>query len=381
MTAKKATRTHQTAIWDLEPHTKAKHQILRQYLGAWFPIMASRNKRLAFIDAFAGPGSYSNGEDGSPLIVLRTLLEHSSFGKMLDTEFVFMFLEAFEDRYDHLVDSLSRYESSLGGWPKNVHVHHQCTTFADGAQSLLESLESSNSRLAPAVVFIDPFGVSGLPMETVGRLASFPRVEVLINMMINTAKRFAGSDIISDTFDELFGTDAYQQCRDLTGEERQRFLHDLYESQLRGQGNLKYVKSFSMFNRQNQRSYYLFHGTQHIRGLEVMKDAMWKVDPAGGSEFRDTMAGELVLFDANPPFHLLQNDLLAHFAGQTVTIKVVEDWVTEHTPFKKNGHLKIPVLRPMEKDGRIWVSHYPRPTRSTLSYVDGTQITFAGNAE
>ena len=28
-------------IWQLEPHTKAKHELLRYYLGAWFPILAT----------------------------------------------------------------------------------------------------------------------------------------------------------------------------------------------------------------------------------------------------------------------------------------------------------------------------------------------------
>src|SRR5690554_564418 len=29
-------------IWPIEEHTKAKHELLRRYLGAWFPILASR---------------------------------------------------------------------------------------------------------------------------------------------------------------------------------------------------------------------------------------------------------------------------------------------------------------------------------------------------
>ena len=46
-------------IWPLEPHTAAKHEILRRHLGAWFPIMCSWNRRLVFVDGFAGPGQYA----------------------------------------------------------------------------------------------------------------------------------------------------------------------------------------------------------------------------------------------------------------------------------------------------------------------------------
>jgi hypothetical protein len=43
------------------------------------PALSSWNKRLIFTDGFYGPGEYETGEEGSPLIALRTLLEHSYF--------------------------------------------------------------------------------------------------------------------------------------------------------------------------------------------------------------------------------------------------------------------------------------------------------------
>ena len=63
-------------VWDIEPHTARKHAILRRYFEAWFPIMARWNQRVLYIDGFSGPGEYSNGEDGSPLIVLKAARDH-----------------------------------------------------------------------------------------------------------------------------------------------------------------------------------------------------------------------------------------------------------------------------------------------------------------
>ena len=28
------------SLWEIEPHTKAKHEILKRYLDAWFPLRA-----------------------------------------------------------------------------------------------------------------------------------------------------------------------------------------------------------------------------------------------------------------------------------------------------------------------------------------------------
>jgi hypothetical protein len=41
--------------------------------------MARHNGRILFVDGFAGPGRYLDGEDGSPLIALKTLLDHPHF--------------------------------------------------------------------------------------------------------------------------------------------------------------------------------------------------------------------------------------------------------------------------------------------------------------
>jgi three-Cys-motif partner protein len=65
-----------TTIWDLEPHTAAKHEILRRYVQAWAPILSQGNfPHLVFVDGFAGPGRYSKGEEGSPVIALKAVID------------------------------------------------------------------------------------------------------------------------------------------------------------------------------------------------------------------------------------------------------------------------------------------------------------------
>ena len=42
-----------TTIWELEPHTAAKHEILRRYLQAWAPILSQGNfPHLVFVENF-----------------------------------------------------------------------------------------------------------------------------------------------------------------------------------------------------------------------------------------------------------------------------------------------------------------------------------------
>jgi hypothetical protein len=61
-------------LWQLEAHTEAKHRLDKRYLDAWWPIFLQQRwvKRVTYVDAFAGPGEYSGGEEGSPVFALAS---------------------------------------------------------------------------------------------------------------------------------------------------------------------------------------------------------------------------------------------------------------------------------------------------------------------
>ena len=67
-------------LWEAEPHTLAKHAVLRGYLEAWFPILGSWSGRLLYVDGFAGPGDIGAGKKVlrlSPLTSLRSIAQSS----------------------------------------------------------------------------------------------------------------------------------------------------------------------------------------------------------------------------------------------------------------------------------------------------------------
>ena len=83
-----------TQLWEASPHTLAKIEIVRRYLYLWFSILGTRNKRLVYIDGFAGPGRYANSEQGSPVAALqaaKAAIEHPG-AKLDGVEFSFLFV-------------------------------------------------------------------------------------------------------------------------------------------------------------------------------------------------------------------------------------------------------------------------------------------------
>ena len=105
-------------LWEMEPHTAAKHTILRRYLQGWIPIMSrlvaqwavDGRGRLVILDGFCGPGRYVGGEDGSPIIMLKAFLEHSQRDD-IRAELVYAFIDEDKRRTDAPADGDRRTRS------------------------------------------------------------------------------------------------------------------------------------------------------------------------------------------------------------------------------------------------------------------------------
>lgn len=368
-------------VWPLEEHTRAKHELLRRYLGAWFPILASSgwNRRLVFLDGFAGPGVYAGGEPGSPMIALTTLLDHPHFAKWTSVEFVFIFVEADPERFASLKAELKAFWANRpGGQPDNVKIHTDGGTFQEVAEQIVAQVADSDGKsLAPTLAFVDPFGWSGVPMTVIRDLLSPDKCEVLFNFMYDSVNRFVTDSRpnVARHFAELFGTGEAEHlaAAGLSGAERKEFLRDLYEQQLGLVGGFTHVRSFELKDLERGRTaYYLMFGTRHHIGLKVMKDAMWALDPVAGRRFEGFAGDQAVLFTAEPNFVPLRDAILSEFVGRTVSVDAIERFVIEETDYK-TSHFKREVLKPLEQEG-VLVCESPRKKRWT--YPSGTMLRF-----
>src|SRR6266478_5942993 len=95
-----------SALWEAKAHTLAKIAIVRRYLFLWFSILGTNswNKRLVYIDGFAGPGQYSNSEQSSPIAALqaaKSAIERLG-AHLKNVEFSFLFVEKRQDFAENL---------------------------------------------------------------------------------------------------------------------------------------------------------------------------------------------------------------------------------------------------------------------------------------
>jgi three-Cys-motif partner protein len=360
-------------LWEMDRHTAAKHTILRKYLDAWIPILGGgrfARDDLVLIDAFAGPGRYSTGEDGSPLLMLRACLEHSG---EIRAALRYYFIEENDARVAHL-----RSEVGALTLPPSISAEVIHGSFDVEFPALIERVRTRFSGLPPTFAFIDPFGASDLPVALATPLLEVPRCEVLVYFPASYLARFGEQPEFVPIMDSVFSGGDWRAAfaQGINFETRQRILLDLFIDELRKR--VPYVRAFGITPKHEAggNTYYLVFGTANAeQGLRKMKDAMWKVDPVAGMSFRDsTNADHPVLFEEKPDFSSLEQMLRRHFNEDWFTIEEAERFTLLETPFRDNGHLKTPTLRPAEQSGAL---EAVRPAgKKAGSFTAGTKMRF-----
>jgi three-Cys-motif partner protein len=363
----------ESVVWELDPHSKGKHLVLENYLKAWFPKLGMTRGRVLFVDGFAGPGEYVCGEEGSPLIALRVFCNHSARRKM--GQVVFFFIEKDHARFKHLESLVARREPEL---PDNCRVRVRHGEFDETMTEALDSIDRQCTRLAPCFVMIDPFGVSGTPMNVIKRILRSPRSEVYVSLMYEFIDRFRGTGAFEAHLDRLFGCPSWRSGIAIDdGRKRREFFYGLYEHQLREAG-AEYVVHFDLY-RGNRLVYAIFFATQHLDGCNAMKEAIWAVDPWGEFEFHGSHSPQLNL-GLTPRFIELRLALATRFGEREwVGIGEVEDFVKSDQVDFHLRQLRKQALVPMEKDGEIEVD--PATRRRKRTYPQGTMLRFRPSAQ
>lgn len=367
--------------WPIEPHTQAKHEILKYYLGAWFPILAITQRRLLYVDGFAGPGEYAGGEDGSPIIALKVAQQHVLKEKFhrKGVELVFFFIEKDKARFQNLERKLAELQL-----PSNFRVMTECSTFECAFGKALAEIEEQSKHLAPSFVFIDPFGPTGFPMSLVERLAKQVSSEVMVTFNYQSLNQWFVQDNSKHmNLDNLYGTDIWRQALGIRdSNQKETFLRESYQNVLTNLGWR--VRPFRMINKHNQTQYYLFFATTNPLGMLIMKRAMWRAAPAGDFKYSDLSSSQQgILFEKlyeEEYSQQLASQLYQSRRGQTVSKRtLLKNEVAWH-PVCIDRHLTraLKILEYESTSPEVLLVELPNGRRRRKgSYPDDCTITFA----
>lgn len=341
-----------STIYEADPHTRAKHRILKAYLERWLPILdrqaqvVKRSKhRLLYVDGFAGAGEYENSVPGSPLIPIATAIEHShQFACPIEIRLI----EKRSDRVSHLRRLINEKKAKLGASTKLVipdPIEGDCE---EEVRKLVLACDRDKQPLGPAFFFLDQFGYSSFSMDLINMILRHDICEVFSYLNWNMLHPFMSDPTKHAGITKAFGGSEWQQVINLSGQEKENRFRHIYLNALQSRGGVKYAYPFAMRDSNHRVIYWLFFCTNNIRGLEEMKRAMWSVDRSGGFEFSDKFVS-----DRSSMFEYgdgdLARDLVADLAGQTLTVKRVGEYALVNTPAYKY----LEALGVMEREGQI----------------------------
>jgi three-Cys-motif partner protein len=356
-----------------------KTKIVTDYFAAWSSFMLARltrhSDRLAYIDLFAGPGRFEDGQPSTPLWILESAIKNPKLCTRLIT--------MFNDKNQEFARQL---ETEIQALPGIGHLAHQpkVSNIAVGAElvGLLRNL-----KMVPTLFFIDPWGYKGLSLDLIGTAIKSWGCDCIFFFNYNRINPGLNNPFVAERMNDLFGPGRADALRakvaGRSADERQTLIIDELTEAL-GEVGGKYVLPFEFESKTGERpSHYIVFVSKHFRGYHLMKEVMSRVSTDDWEvkrfEYVPVRSPQMSLFPNLGRTHSiasLKEFLVRVCAGMSLTsVRIYED-NTVGTPYT-HKNVKDAIIA-LEKEGRVTVDKplEKRMRKGEVTLGDQRIVTF-----
>lgn len=247
--------------------TLLKLTLFKNYLREWIPVFVARRnpiwKNVNIIDFFAGPGSDSQGNKGSPLLIIDAVEEHLDKIREKEIHFRVILSEPNRKKNNQLSQIIEKKRNSLE--PVTFEIFSK--EFQILFDQILPSLEN-----AANLIFLDQSGIKQITDEVFKKLISLEHTDFLFFISSQTIYRFSENPSIKKYLDmSAINMDDHYQVH--------RKVCEWYRSCI-PEGETYFIAPFSLKNKGN--IYGLIFGSGHPRGMEKFLRSCWKIDTKRG---------------------------------------------------------------------------------------------------
>lgn len=310
--------------WEYEEQTQMKHKVLGAYSKIWISKLGSRSDTL-FIDCHGGCGAYMFPDGrvsyGSSFIV-RGIADEISQKRKYRTGIYYC--EKSKKYYNNFL----KVKTDLGD-PK-IATRNNCFEDVIKDPSVIK-----NYQKYPTLFLVDPFGYNFDISVLSGLMNSFGN-ELIVNFMFDYITRFLSFDNVENALNTFFGTDEWKKAKSLSGTKREEYLVNLFKKQLKIKTGAKFIFPYRLcYPDKDQTYYYLFHATNHIDGITLMKDAFSSLNN-GRVQYLGKKNNDFTFFDLD---YLKAGEIYSSFLEQRkgLSISVDDLWflIVEDTAYTK----------------------------------------------
>ena len=360
--------------------SEIKAMIVSKYFSVWANVITgaqnrhSKDKRIAYIDLFAGPGRYKDGSKSTPLLVLEKAIEDERIRKRLVT----IFNDKDSDNSHSLQDAIDRLPGieRLGYKPRvdNNEVGDQ----------IVKQFEQM--KMIPTFLFVDPWGYKGLSLRLVNSVVKDWGSDCVFFFNYNRINMGINNDAVKEHVEALFGEGSIDRIKELLAQtdnprKREMLIVEELCKAVRSSGP-RYVLPFGFINSKgNRTSHHLFFVCKHFTGYNIMKGIMANASSDstdGVATFQYNPADLLedqqgLLFELSRPLEDLRDMLLAEYSGQTIDFKNLYEQHSVDRPFIEKNYKSV--LWQMEDEGKV-TANPDADTRRKGTLAGHVMLTF-----
>jgi three-Cys-motif partner protein len=254
--------------------SRAKHEILRGYLGRFAHIIGTWKQAITYVDCFSGPWDVQNPNlsDSSFSIAieeLRKARETLKQQRRRDLKLRCFFLEEHRSSYARL----AAYAAGI----RDIEIKTKNAQLEHAVADILRFVDDGGRGSFPFFL-IDPTGWTGFELDTIRPLLQRKPAEVLVNFMTSFIRRFINWDDPANQagFDRTFGPfrPDRRDLERLSEEDLDDVLVAAYSKLLRDVGRFDHVCNSIVLDPDKDSTHFnLIYATRDLKGVEAFKDA------------------------------------------------------------------------------------------------------------
>ena len=273
----------------LEEHSRAKLDVLRSYLRAYFDRLNSiphrEDFKLDLVDGFCGGGTFQDGDQivaGTPLIMLEELDSakkrlNRNRTKPLHFDCKCYFVDVNASHTDHLRKVLAE----RGYEVDNDKIVLRNSRFEDEFESILTNIRQRHPRAGRAIFLLDQTGFRQVELALVARiLRKLPTAEViltfaadaLVNHLAQTPSLIKAVSPLQLTESQIHD---FLQFKD--GDGGKALVQRTLREHIRIVTGAPYDTPFFIRPRQSRRALWFLHLSQHPTARDVMIRCHWEI--------------------------------------------------------------------------------------------------------
>jgi three-Cys-motif partner protein len=362
---------------DQKEQSFVKSTIVSKYFWAWAKVISSvqdrygrSDKRIAYIDLFAGPGRYEDNAKSTPLLVLEKAIDDPQMADRLVT--------FFNDRNPKNAQSLQKTIYEMPGIQK-LKYQPDVKNIEIGS-AIAEQFKQM--KLVPTLLFVDPWGYKGLSLNLIDSVLKNWGCDCIFFFNYNRINMGLNNEIVKEHMNALFGEQRADELRAklsrLVPHERELTIVEELGQAFQTMG-YKYVLPFRFRNEGGTRtSHHLIFVSKEFLGYDIMKGIMANASSStaqGVASFEYNPADKRMplLFQLARPIDDLAEILLRDFAGKTLSVEQIYKQHSIGKPFILKNYKEV--LKRLESQGKI-LANPPASERKKDSLADTVIITF-----